>query len=147
MLRSFHQSSPKESVKLILIDDDRAFSLIMKDFAKTMGINLDCLHSLEELGSIGKLVCYDGAIIDFDLGDFNGIEIAQYFQSFFEAQKPVVLISGKDRSHHSCSWPNVIQSFLHKDCGPQAILDKICWHLFNKLPKNKKENEKISYFK
>lgn len=115
----------RDKKNLILIDDDKAFSLILKEFANTMSLNLDCYGSLSELASIGQLAQYDGAIIDYELDDFNGVEIAQYFDSFFKTKKPVVLISGKDRSGQQKSWPEVIEAFVHKDSGPQAILDRI----------------------
>ena len=125
MARSHQKENMGNNSKLVLFDDDRAFSLILKDFAKTMGLDLDCFSSLEDLGSVGKLADYDGAIIDYHLENFTGVEIAKYFESFFDNSKPVLLISGKGTFKKKPKWPNVIMAFLHKDSGPCAILDKI----------------------
>ena len=125
MARSHQNKQIDKETKLILFDDDRAFSLIIKAFAKSMGVKVDCYESLADLGSVGRLANYDGAIIDHDLGIFDGVELAQYFESFCKGKIPVLLISGKGKSAPNTSWPDVIKGFLHKDSGPGTILTKI----------------------
>ncbi len=109
--------------RLVLIDDDISFCKMLSSFALSRGIHLDCFSSLQEMGFIGLMSRYDAAIVDFDLGSMNGIEIAEYLPAFF-SEMPMILISGRDRRCKSGGhWPISIKSFIHKDQGPDAILD------------------------
>ena len=106
-----------------LIDDDMAFSLIMNRYAQTMGVGLDCFGSLAEVEFISKLSQYQGAIVDFDLGSMNGVEIASYCEALFPANYPIILISGKERTFQRQKWPKSIRAFVHKNFGPETILN------------------------
>src|SRR5690606_21313433 len=64
--------------KMDLIDDDDAFCSIMASFASSRGLRLDYYTSLQDMGSVGRLSEYALAIVDFDLGSINGVEIAEY---------------------------------------------------------------------
>ena len=111
------------SRRVVLIDDDRAFCKIMEAFALSRGVSLDCFTSLLEMGSVGRLSDYSVAVIDYDLGPINGIEIAEYLPIFFSGM-PMVLISGRHREQSKdVPWPSSIRRFVHKDAGPDAILD------------------------
>lgn len=110
--------------KLVLIDDDQAFCTIMQSFALSRGLALDCFTNLDEMGSIGRLSDYAAAIVDYDLGSMNGIEIAEYLPIFF-GDMPMVLVSGQRRAAESHKpWPPSIRTFVHKDEGPDTILDR-----------------------
>lgn len=113
----------KESKKLVLIDDDMAFGSIMTSFAMSRGLELDHFSTLQEMGSLGRLSEYCVAIVDYDLGAMNGVEIAEYLPVFF-GEMPMVLISGMSRKSPSqIPWPKSIREFVHKDVGPDKILD------------------------
>lgn len=111
-----------ESRRMVLIDDDPAFCQIVASFAASRGLDLDYYSTLHEMGSLGKLSDYAIAIVDFDLGSMNGLEIAEYLPIFF-GDMPMVLISGKHRQAEATPWPKSIRTFIHKDQGPDAILD------------------------
>ena len=116
--------SVKSPRGLVLIDDDSAFRTIMRAFAQSRGIQLDAFESLQSMGSIGALGKYSVAIVDYELGKMNGVEIAQYIPSLFK-ELPMVLISGRSRSAtQQDPWPRCIKKFVHKDCGPDAIIDE-----------------------
>ena len=109
--------------KCVLIDDDETFCQIIRNFAASRGIVLDSFTSLEQMGSLGKLSDYAVAIVDYDLGSqLNGLEIAEYLPAFF-GEMPMILVSGRDRRASNKVWPRSIKSFVHKDLGPDAILD------------------------
>src|SRR5690606_12932211 len=109
--------------RLVLIDDDPAFCSIMASFAASRGIELHYFNTLQEMGSLGRLADYAAAIVDYDLGSMNGIEIAEYLPVFFN-DMPMLLISGRSRSNsEKRPWPSSVRRFVHKDEGPDAILD------------------------
>lgn len=110
-----------QNFRFVLIDDDEVCRKVYKGFADAEGTLLDCFNSLEEMGSIGHLAAYDVAIVDYDLGHMNGLEIAEYLPSLFGGM-PMVLISGKNRDDKVGKWPSSVRCFVSKDAGPEAIL-------------------------
>ena len=110
--------------RLVLIDDDPAFARIMQEFARSRGVALDTYSSLADMGGIGRLRRYAAAIVDHDLGTtINGVEVAEYLPTMF-AGLSMVLISSRTRTPEpGRPWPKSIARFVHKDLGPDAILD------------------------
>lgn len=107
--------------KLVLIDDDPLFGNIMVRCARAHGADIDYFSSLMEMGSIGRLSEYDAAIVDYDLGNMTGIEIAEYMQVFF-GDTPMVLVSSLDRRRDvPVTWPRNVRKFLLKQAGYDAI--------------------------
>lgn len=110
-------------INFVLIDDDEIFCDIMANYAKLRDISLDYFLSLGEMGSIGRLSNYQVAIVDFDLGQMNGVEIAEYLPAFF-GNKPLILVSATEEERlNITSWPGSIKAFVHKGKGPAVILD------------------------
>ena len=113
----------EEKSRFVLIDDDEVFCDIMANYAKLRDIPLDFYLSLSEMGSIGRLSQYQVAIVDFDLGQMNGVEIAEYLPVFF-GKMPLILISATEKERLSSeNWPESIKAYVHKGKGPTAILD------------------------
>lgn len=108
--------------KMVLIDDDPSYTAILKRSAALEGIELDVFHSLSELGFVSLLRNYDVAIVDYDLGTLNGVEIAEYMSSLLD-DMPMVLISASDRSEEVAHSPHCVRAFLNKDVGFNAILE------------------------
>lgn len=107
--------------KLVLIDDDPLFGNIMARYAKSRGVEIDYFSSLLEMGSVGRLGEYDGAIVDYDLGDLTGIDIAEYLSVFF-GDIPMVLVSSQQRDQSvPKTWPDSVRKFVHKNAGYDAI--------------------------
>jgi len=102
--------------RIVLIDDDPTYRSILLRFAAMEGIDMDVYESLMDLGSDALLGRYDAAIVDYDLGALNGVEIAEYLSELF-GNIPMVLISEKNRSPGSKGWPNNIKKFINKSQG------------------------------
>lgn len=118
-----HYPSDLTKQRIILIDDDASFGKIIVNFAEARGVHLDYFQSLQEIGFLGHLANYSVAIVDYDLGSMNGIEIAEYLPALFGGMS-MVLISGKDRTADVKNpWPHSVRQFVHKDSGPNEILD------------------------
>ncbi len=108
--------------RYILIDDDPFYRAIILRVAKNDGIEVDVFESLMDLGSIGLLGQYDSAIVDYDLGSWNGLEIAEYLAALF-GDIPMILVSEKKREPEKASaWPKSIKKFIKKGEGYSYVL-------------------------
>jgi len=118
MFRSPESSGKK---RIVLIDDDPIYRSIMLRFAKENGVEFDAFENLMDLGSVGMLGQYDAAIVDFDLGCLNGVEIAEYLSALF-GDIPMVLISEKQREPGQNGWPPSIKRFVKKSEGYEKTI-------------------------
>jgi CheY-like chemotaxis protein len=110
--------------RLVLIDDDPTYCTIMSRIAGEENISLTTFTSLEEMGTVGRLADFDVALVDYDLGGMNGIEVGEYINSFFK-NKPMVLVSGSNRKDLlSKKWPPSIKAFVCKTEGYRQVLRK-----------------------
>lgn len=108
----------------VLIDDDQNYRSIMSKYAKKNGVHLETYSSLSELGSIGNLARYDGAIIDYELEELSGVDIAEYV-SILYWDLPVTLVSEKQRRPDTKVWPDSIKCFFEKSHGCENILKHV----------------------
>ena len=119
------ESNGERRKDFVLIDDDESFCHTLTYAARRRGLDLVFYNSLMEMGSIGAFTKYRVAIVDFQLEQMNGVEVAEYFPIFFH-DMPVVLISSNDRSEGANpehKWPKSIKQFVNKANGPDAIID------------------------
>jgi len=111
------------SLKIILIDDDPLFGRLMQRAAQNLELNLDFYESLSSLGFIGSLAQYDIIIVDNQMDNVSGIEVASYIPSFF-TDKTIVLISSTDLAKDtSMQLPEYISEFIHKELGCDKVLE------------------------
>lgn len=103
--------------RYVLIDDDASYRTILVRCAGMEGMDIDVYESLMDLGSVAMLGRYDAAIIDYDLGALNGVEIAENISALF-GDIPVILVSEKDRAPDgNKNWPKSIKKFIKKSHG------------------------------
>ncbi len=107
--------------RFVLIDDDPTYRSIMLRFARAEGMEFDVFENLMDLGSVGMLGHYDAAIVDYDLGSLNGIEIAEYLSALF-GDIPMVLVSEKQRDPGDKAWPSSVKRFVKKSDGYEKVL-------------------------
>lgn len=108
--------------RVILIDDDRSFGLVMKHCAKQRAVELDYFESLADLGFVALASRYDVAILDYDLGNMTGVEIGDYFLALFD-RMPMLLISGTLRTPDTVAIKTGrVRPFMHKNSGYDCIL-------------------------
>lgn len=115
-------TSETHALRMVLIDDDPSYTTILKRRAEVDGIQLDAFHSLSELGFVALLRNYDVAIIDYELEEMNGVEIAEYMATLLD-DMPMVLISASDRSEEMTHCPCSVRKFVNKSDGFDKILD------------------------
>ena len=108
--------------KIVLVDDDDSFGLIMTRVAEINNVQLDYFSSVSEMGFISALNSYDVAIVDYYLNGMNGLEVAEYIPHFFQNLQ-MVLISGKPMDAVTAGgYPDCIKEVLNKSSGYEAIL-------------------------
>ena len=109
--------------RIVLVDDDDSFGLIMTRVAEIKNVQLDYFPSVSEMGYISALNSYDVAIVDYYLNGMNGLEVAEYVPHFFENLQ-MVLISGRPMdSIKAAGVPECIKEILSKSSGYEAILN------------------------
>lgn len=84
------------SIKVLLIDDDEDDFIITKDLLKEVenaSFDLDWVNDPTEGKEKLKANSYDIALIDYRLGEYNGIELIKDLNS--EVQIPVILLTGQ----------------------------------------------------
>lgn len=110
------------TTRVFLLDDDPVFCNLMAKVAKRHGVHLDAYESLMDLDSIGQILDYDVAIIDYNLQEMTGIEVGEYLRPFF-AKTPVILVSIQDQSEiEEPHLPGAISQFVNKEVGCETIL-------------------------
>lgn len=111
-----------EQPRIVLIDDDPVYGAVIGRWAQLEGVELDVFHSLDDLGFVGLLSQYDVAIVDYDLGQINGKDVADYMTTLF-GNKPMIMISGVDRSQELLNCPSCVKAFMKKSAGYEKILN------------------------
>ncbi len=111
--------------RMILIDDDPTYCAIMRRIAARKKIDLDIFPSIMDVSASADEIhgAYTAAIIDFDLGQVNGVEITGYLGSLL-GEVPMILVSSTDRSEVAKQAEGRIVAFFNKASGFESILDK-----------------------
>ena len=116
-----HSEKKKDRKLFLLIDDDPTYLAIMKRAAELEEIDLHCCQSLVELGSVGALAKYQVVLLDYNLGEMTGVEIAEYLGKLID-EVPTVLVSASDCYDQSHNWPKAIKRFVKKSEGYSTAL-------------------------
>lgn len=133
--------APQNMPRILLVDDDPTFGLIMKQAAAKKSVEITFCKSLDEFSAL-KSWDFDVVIMDYDLGDVTGFELTSYMEQFTTEEVPVILVS-QTKQRNSKHWPNAIREFVHKDLGAFAILDATFEaHEINRLHKEEKRSRK-----
>ena len=107
---------------LLIVDDDPSFAKILKRMAERQKAIVSVCKSLDELGTLQAKV-FDIAIVDFDLGTANGLEVTDYLARFSPGCS-VILVSQVDNFFPQFyTWPDTIECFIPKSAGHQEILE------------------------
>jgi hypothetical protein len=113
--------SKQEKIRVILIGEAPSSQIL--DDLRTIekGLDLDVFASLEELGFVGLLARYDVAIVDNDLADVTGLDVAAYMATFF-GDKPVLLIGDRNLKQEQLASLSCVKGFMAKSQGHRHIL-------------------------
>ena len=114
-----------------VIDDDEAFLFLIQKQASRYNINVTCFESISAITYKKQIRTFDVILVDFQIEEFNGLQIAEYISSFFSGV-PVILVSGSDDPPKLESWSPNIQTFLPKKLGVDGILKETLFWLNNR---------------
>jgi len=128
--------SQRGAMKVLLLDEDYRFAKSLNGRLQIQGINLHWHKSLFELGSVGKLGNYDLIIVDPLIEPVNGLEVAEYVDTFFPGL-PVILIGRQDHRFELSHWPKSVVG-----CSYKTELDK----MVTEIKKHSVSPEKIFHF-
>lgn len=106
--------SQRSASKVLLLDEDQKFAKRLSDRLRTQGVDLHWRRSLFELGSVGRLSAYDMLLVEPLIGPVNGLEIAEYADTFFPGL-PVVLIGDGALPVNLKQWPKSVAGSVCKD--------------------------------
>ena len=121
-----NMTAPKTAVqakRYLLIDDDATYRAIMVRCAQMAGMELEAYESLADLGSVGLLGRFDTAIVDYNLDQMTGVEIADYLDHLF-TDVPMVLVSSAEQLPDGRPWPQSIKMFVKKSRGYTFVLEQ-----------------------
>lgn len=130
-------SNVSDEVRMLLIDDDPVYGVLLKKFAKIKGIKVDVFESLSQIEQNRWHGTYCAAIIDYDLGDVTGVQVSKRLSGFYE-DLPMVLVSATNRSSNdSKRLPPTIIKYVNKSEGHEFVLNQVveCLSNFESLPK------------
>ncbi|MBC7659283.1 MAG: response regulator [Chitinophagaceae bacterium] len=119
--------------KVLLIDDDRIFSTIMKNAATQYGMELDTVGDAPGRRRLGALDRYDLLLVDYDLESTTGFAFAEVLNIALP-HMPIILISSSDRplGDRRFQLPNII-GFVSKWSRPEEFFLKSL-ELYRNMP-------------
>jgi CheY-like chemotaxis protein len=114
--------------RIVLFDDDPIFARAMERTARRRSVPLVSICNPTDAAKIAGMPI-DVAIVDFDLGDMTGVELADWVTDFV-GSIPILLISYTLREPTAEEpWPRSIKRFALKADGVESILiDAIATH-------------------
>jgi CheY-like chemotaxis protein len=119
---SAFDSEIEEATRILLVDDDPTFGVVMSRAAEQLRAHITYCKSLEEVKRVAGWN-FDVAIVDYDLGSSTGVEVARFLQSH-PKKIPVIIVSQSQRVDTPISdWPEVVKGFMQKGLGHFALLE------------------------
>lgn len=119
-----HDEADSEGMRtrILVIDDDPTFGKILQKIGAQSGADILVVDEVEDLAHLPQSH-FDVAIIDFDLGAFNGVEIAAYLEKIGSARSSILVSQSQEVTTPIGSWPKAIKGFIQKSLGHFAIFE------------------------
>lgn len=83
----------RESVHLLVVDDDELICEMMSDILTSMDYEVTCVQSVEQAKKIFESQSYAGYLLDYRLPDGTGLDLAKHLRDS-KVSAPIILISG-----------------------------------------------------
>ena len=117
-------SQELQTRKFLLIDDDKGFRETICRTAEKAGIAFHAVASLSELKKLKAIETFDAVLVDYDLDDMTGFQVAEILVTLLK-DKPVLLISSTNRPYQDklIQLPNVV-GFVSKWTTPDDFFVK-----------------------
>ena len=110
---------------VLIIDDDANFGKIMTKMGPRVALSMHAVTSLGDLPHDGPIQDADIILVDYDLEDMTGLEVAEILNNFYPG-KPVIMISSTNRpvQEQTLNLPNVA-GFASKWQSPHEFLYRV----------------------
>lgn len=110
--------------KFIVIDHDLQFGERLLHIASERGYYVDCYKSMLEIGYLGRFKQYDVAIVNYELGDMTGLEVAEYCEKLL-GNLPLILVCDDELTHKkvAAGSSRAIFRCLTKQSGVFSIIN------------------------
>lgn len=109
--------------RILVLDDDRLFCKAIAAVGRRLGVAVIYATSMDQI-EILRHLSFDAIVMDCDLEEGSGIELAKEVRAIADRDIPVVLTSYVDRGETIANpWPRSVRGFVPKSQGYQAILD------------------------
>jgi DNA-binding NtrC family response regulator len=119
------QQEPPKRIRLILIDDEAAFTTVMAKRLNRRGLDVTSAFSGSEAIQAMRKAEFDVAVLDLKMEDMDGIEVLKIFKKL-DPGMPVIMLTGHG-SEKSASEGMRYGAFdyLFKPCEFEELLKKI----------------------
>lgn len=111
-----------DRTRILVVDDDPTFGKILHQIGLQSGVDVVVLNKIESLGALPK-EHFDVAILDFDLGPVNGVEVAASLEKTGTARYSILVSQSQEVGVPIGSWPSGIKGFVQKSLGHFAIFE------------------------
>ena len=109
-----------QTINLLMIDDDPVFGAIFTEIAEDYLCTCEVIESPYEFELVEQLD-FDLVLLDFQLGETNGLQVAPMIQKRYPHTPIVLISSNSDISEIHSSIPEVYE-FLPKSITPNEII-------------------------
>lgn len=118
----------KNSIKVLIVDDDRSSSALIGEVVRRMGFKPVITGKATDGLNIAKMQTVHAAIVDVMLPKMSGVELSTEFRKTKFADSPVILVSGvfKDKAFAAeAMTKSGAVDFLFKPYGAEDLMNSL----------------------
>ncbi len=138
-------------MKITIIDDNITLSKSIKKFFEKQWHKIDLYHSRQAFMDAPHNNC-DAYILDVDLKDGNGLDVARYLRGERNDESPILMISGYEELKTKLEWFNIwVDDYIVKPFSPlelEARVKSVMWRVWwNSIVNNDISYKNLSFNK
>ncbi len=125
--------------KILIVDDHMQNRKILCEYLRPLTTKIDIARSVKEAISMldGQ---YELILIDYQMPELNGIDLAKYITSTNQGAKLVLLSSSYEKRHHSSEFSDMFAGYLVKPIKRNDLLKTLMVVMSQDTSLNHKEN-------
>lgn len=112
--------------RILLMDDSAIFLEVMRDALEKQGYAVVCASTLAELDSVRSQVATDLVLMDVQMPEAFGDDIAMTLRHAYNVHAPIYLLSSLDETElaERAKWAE-IDGFISKNRGMEAVITAV----------------------
>lgn len=107
---------------MLVVDDDPTFGKILHQIGIQSGVDVVVVNKVDAMNALPK-EHFDVAVLDFDLGPVNGVEVATHLEKSGIAKYSILVSQSQEVGTPIGDWPKSIKGFVQKSLGHFAIFE------------------------